>query len=250
MVRTIIIDDSPHAVEYLSNLLTEVDSNIMIAGTANSVAGGIELIRKENPELVFLDIELGSQTGFDLLSQLTEINFNLVFTTAHNQYAIDAFKFNAIHYLLKPIQVEELRNAIQRIKLRPESSRLSVKDIDSLLDRIQMSATHKIQLCTEEGIRFVDVSNIVYIKADGSYSIVKMTNGKSCLLSRLLKDFEEQLLKHSFFRLSKSYLVNMQQIAMYRRIDGGTVEMSDGTLILVPRRKREEFIMKMAKSIG
>ncbi len=247
MLQTIIIDDSPQAIEYLKSSLINSAYNIELLGTATSVSQGIELIKKYCPELVFLDIELGDQTGFDLLSALDEITFKLIFTTGHHKYAIEAFKFNAIHYLLKPVQDDELEEALSRISLKSYNSYTSTKNIKSLLEELKHDRMKKLSLPTEAGIRYVNPADIIYIQADGSYSIVKLVDGSSILLSRLLKDFEMLLGNSGFYRISKSFLINMQLVSMYRRLDGGTIEMMDGTLIPVPRRKKEDFLMRMTE---
>ncbi len=247
MLQTIIIDDSPQAIEYLVSLLHKSEFDIDIRGSATSVDEGIELIAKVTPELVFLDIELGDQTGFELLSKLDKITFKLIFTTGYHQYAIDAFKFNAIHYLLKPVQPDELEEALSRVSLKSYKSDFSADNIKSLLETLKHNQTKKLSLSTEEGIRYIDPADIIYVEADGSYSKVKLTDGSSIMLSRLLKEFELQLSKSDFYRVSKSYLINMQLVSMYRRIDGGTVEMIDGTLISIPRRKKEEFLIRMTE---
>ena len=249
MFRTIITDDSPQAIDYLCGLLNRTQFDIEILGTASNVADGVDLITHSRPELVFLDIELGNKTGFDILLQIPKIEFNLIFTTGHNQYALDAFKFNAVHYLLKPIQLSELEEALSRIRLKNYKPDISADNIKSLLENFKVPSIKKIPLHTEEGIRYVDPEDILYIKADGRYCCVKLNGGSSVLLSRLLKDFEASLDIHRFFRVSKSFIINMQYVSMYRRTDGGTVEMSDGTLISVPRRKRDDFLTHMTEFI-
>ena len=250
MTKAVIVDDSNHAVDLLCNLLEKSEEEIELAGIAGSVPQGIELISGVKPDLVFLDVELGDQTGFDLLSQLPDIDFNLIFTTAHNKYAIDAFRYNAVHFLLKPIHESDLMEALKRVlKPRDIITNSALNGIKRIIDDYGSRHSKKLSLATEEGIRFINTEDIVYVQADGSYSRVKMSNGTSYVLSRLLKDFEQQLNKSYFYRLSKSYLINMHQVEMYRRIDGGTVEMTDGTLIPVPRRKREEFMIKMTEFI-
>jgi two-component system LytT family response regulator len=247
MIQTIIIDDSLQAIDYLTGLLEKSGFDIRIVGTATNVADAIRLIDDTNPDLVFLDIELGDQTGFDLLKQVNKIKFRLIFTTGYNQYALDAFQFNAVHYLLKPIQINELNEALSRISIKNYKLDSSLENIKSLLESFKESEMKKIPLSTEEGIRYVNPSDILYIKADGSYSVVKLNDGTSIMLSRLLKEFEMQLPGNRFFRVSKSFLINMQFVSMYRRLDGGTVEMSDGTLISIPRRKKDDFLTHMTQ---
>ena len=247
MLQTVIIDDSQQAVDYLTCLLDKSEFKVKVIGTASGVEAGIDLINSSHPELVFLDIELGDKTGFDLLRQLDGIRFKLIFTTGHNQYALDAFQFNAIHYLLKPVQPKELYEALSRVCLKDYKLTTSVENIKSLLESIRVPVVKKLPLSTGEGTRYVRPADILYIEADGSYSIIKMMDGSSIMLSRLLKDFEIQLQNDHFFRISKSFLINMQYVAMYRRIDGGTVEMINGTLIPVPRRKRDDFLLHMTE---
>jgi two-component system LytT family response regulator len=247
MIRAVIIDDSKHAVDLLSSLIDKTSQDITLLGTAHAVPEGVELIRKLKPNLVFLDIDLGNQTGFDLLAELSAVSFDLIFTTAYNEYAMEAFKYNAVYYLLKPIREEALAEALGRIRKKEQDRSVSYEGIRKIIEEYGTGHARKLSLCTEEGIRFINTEDILYIQADGSYSRVKMFGGSSYLLSKLLKDFESQINSRNFYRISKSYLINMQHVIMYRRIDGGTVEMGDGKQIPVPRRKREEFMSRMTE---
>ena len=249
MINAIIIDDSPEAVNLLEGLIKEYCIDINILATAYDVNDGIDKIKDLNPDLIFLDIEIGEQTGFDILNSLDNINFEVIFTTAFNNYAIEAFKFNAVHYILKPIDKNELIDAVKRVTEKKGKIGNAVENVKALLQQLDQPKYRKVALHTEEGIKYINSNEIVHVKADGSYSTVHLEGGKSYILSKLLKEFEKELDQNLFYRVSKSHIVNLNHVQMYKRIDGGTVEMIDGTNIIIPRRKREDFIAAMNRFI-
>jgi two-component system LytT family response regulator len=214
------------------------------------VDDGIAVIQKYNPDLIFLDIEIGEQTGFDLLNSLEVLNFAVIFTTAFNQYAIEAFKFNAVHYILKPINKNDLTDAVKRVSVKKNDIEKAVDNVKALLHQIEGPHSRKVALHTEEGIKYIASNDIIHLKADGSYSVVYIVDGRSYIVSKLLKEFESELDNRIFYRIGKSHIVNLNHVRMFKRIDGGTVEMIDGTHITIPRRKREDFIRAMNRFIS
>lgn len=245
MIKAIILDDSADACEFLQMQISKVINNINVIGTATNIFDGAKLIKDQKPDLVFLDIDLNGQTGFDLLDMLDQINFEVIFTTGHNEFAVEAFKYNAVHYLTKPVDSKELYNAVERAESRLAKSNIQQSDkIKSLLKSIKIK---KLTINTEDATRFVPYNHIVYIKADGNYSEFMFTDNKKLLVAKALKEYEKILDEDFFYRLSKSYLINLNHIKLIHRIDGGTIEMHDGTKIVIPRRKREEFMMKMGR---
>jgi len=238
MIKTVLIDDEKLALDNLSILLSEYCKNIEIIGTANSINDGISLIQSKNPDLVFLDIEMPFGTGFDLLSKLDVINFQVIFVTAYDQYAIQAIKCNALDYILKPIDIDELKKAVSKLDID------SKKDnrIDSLLTSLKdTSLPSKIALADDGGYTMVAIDNIIRCEASINYTVFHIENSKSITVSKTLKDFEEILPKDKFIRVHQSHLVNLEKIEKYYKTDGGYVLMSDNETITVSRRKRVDL---------
>ncbi|MBN1187388.1 MAG: response regulator transcription factor [Bacteroidales bacterium] len=244
MIRTVIIEDSEGSIDLLSGLLKDYTPEIELVGIAKNIEFGISMIKEKAPDLVFLDIELKDKTGFDLLKEFPNKNFEVIFVTGFNNYAIEAFKHNALHYIVKPVNPTDLKEAVKRVenrrnerKVQETTNYASYKSID-----------RKIDISTEHETRFVPLKDILYIKADGSYSQVVLVSNKKILLSKLLKEFEKKLSKEEdFFRVSKSYIVNLNHVALIKHIDGGLIEMSDGVNITISRRKKSEFTIRIMK---
>ena len=245
MINAIIIDDEKKCVSLLSKTIEKTLPEITICGVANNAEDGIRLIKQFEPELVFLDIEMPQMTGFDMLASLDEINFDVIFTTAYNQYAIKAIRFSALDYLLKPVDEEELKQAIARFKQKLKVNKN--EQINQLFDNLkQLNKSYsKISVSTSEGVIFIAISDILYCEATGSYTQFYLKNNEKLLTSKTLKDYEEMLDGHQFFRIHHSYLINLNEIKRYIRGEGGTVIMSNGNEVLVSRRKKEEFIKKL-----
>lgn len=245
MINAIIIDDEKKCVSLLSKMFEKHFPDINLVAISNNAGDGIKLITQHEPDLVFLDIEMPVKNGFDMLNELEEINFEIIFTTAYNQYAIKAIRFSALDYLLKPIDEEELHEAINRYKLKKKSSRND--QISLLFDNLKNlnNAYSKISVSTSEGVIFLNVNDIIYCEATGSYTQFFLRNKEKLLTSRTLKDFEDMLTEHNFYRIHNSYLVNLNEIKRYIRGEGGTVIMSNGNEVQVSRRKKEEFLKKL-----
>jgi len=214
-----------------------------VVGNADSVKTGLTAIAEQRPELVFLDIELQSETSFEMLERLPEINFELVFTTAFDHYALRAIKFCAIDYLLKPIDLNELRVAIAKVEKRLNREYLN-KNLEALLDNIKSGSqnSHKIALPTLEGLLFVRVSDIIYCESEGPYTKFFLKQPGKIVTSKHLKEYEDLLGEYNFFRIHKSYLVNLQEIQKYIRGEGGQLIMSNGAALNVSRQRKEEFM--------
>ncbi len=242
-MKTLIIDDEKIAVENLRFQLIEQEEAFDIVGTANSVKSGLELIEKIKPEVVFLDIEMGDGTGFDLLSSLDEIDFKVVFVTAYDQYAIQAFKVSAIDYILKPLDPEELGHAILKVKESIGSNENKPK-IKNLLKNVSISDPFKRRIMVRDstGIKYPEVSKILYLKADGSYCKVFMNNGDEVVSSKVLKHFVEVLPEEIFMRIHRSALVNLNEVDEFLFKDGGCVVMSNGAEVYVSDDKKKELL--------
>ena len=250
-LRAAIIDDETNAREGLTNLLQLLCPEVEICGEAKNVDQGIELIRSQQPNLVFLDIQMPGKTGFDLLTSFEQVNFGVVFTTAYQEYAIKAFRFSAIDYLLKPIDPDELQLAVARAAAQVatvSSQQLTIlrEHLDSseratLRQRTQ-NANQRIALPTAEGIYFVAMTDIIQCESLGSYTKFHLVGSKPIVVSRLLKEYEEILDNYYFFRIHQSNMVNLEHIKRYVKGDGGQVWLSDNTEVEVSRRRKDDFL--------
>jgi two-component system, LytTR family, response regulator len=243
MIRTVVIEDEEHSRKMLMEMLHENCRAINVVGSADSVKTGLTTIAEQKPELVFLDIELQSETSFEILQMLPEINFELVFTTAFDHYALRAIKFCAIDYLLKPIDLNELRLAVAKVEKRMNRENLN-RNLEVLLNNIKSNSqsNHRIALSTLEGLLFVNVRDIIYCESNGPYTQFVFKQGDKMVTSKHLKEYEDLLGGYNFFRIHKSYLVNLQEIKKYIRGDGGQLIMSNGASLNVSKQRKEGFL--------
>lgn len=234
MMKIVIIDDEMNCRIVLRDKIVKLNSSLEIVGEAHGVESGVDLIQKTNPDLVFLDIQMNDGTGFDLLNKLDNLKFELIFTTAFDQYAIKAFKYSATDYLLKPIDKNELSESLERIRKRKNKL-----DINSgLLSIYQNGEFDSICLRTEDNIRQVDLKNISFIKADGSYCVFHLMNKDRVVLSKPLKEYAELLPDTVFLRTHKSYLVNMNSIKSFK-YKSLMLKLHSGDDVLVSRRNKK-----------
>ncbi|GAB3890902.1 LytTR family DNA-binding domain-containing protein [Larkinella knui] len=251
-LRAVLIDDETNAREALTHLLHLIAPDVEICGEAKNADLGIELIQKERPNLVFLDIQMPGKSGFDLLSSFGKVDFGVIFTTAYQEYAIRAFRFSAIDYLLKPIDPEELQAAIARFKgqagsVNPQQLQILQEHLDTAptsprLVQRKKNDQQRIALPTAEGIHFVQMTDIIQCESLGSYTKFHLVKGPAIVVSRLLKEYEEILDNYYFFRVHQSNIINLEHIKRYVKGDGGQVWMSDHTEIEVSRRRKDEFL--------
>lgn len=233
----VIIDDEEKSVQTLRQMLNLFCSDVQIIGEANGVKEGLELLSEVKPDVLFLDIQMPDGSGFDLLKQLDERAFNLIFTTAFDQYALKAIKFSALDYLLKPIDADELKEAVKKVQ---EKTTPSAEAVDNLLGNISQKAEdQKIVLSTAEGMHIIQVKNIIRCQADDYYTNFYLNDGRRIMISKTLKENEELLDEHHFIRPHRSHLVNMAYVKRYVKSDGGYIVLSDGTQIPVSRRKKD-----------
>ena len=246
MLTAVIVDDEARGRQTLNNLLKECCPEVQVADMCDSVKSALESIPKIKPQLIFLDVEMPEQNGFSLLEQLPEINFDVIFTTAHSHHAIKAIKYSAVDYLLKPIDMDELRTAVQRVN--PNRHATPNKNIEFLLQNTKKDQPKfdKVALPTNDGFMFVDIKNIVRCEASGSYTIFHLDSHlDSVLVCKNLGEYEELFSDHNFFRVHHSHIINLDHIKRYTRGDGGSVEMKDGSTIEVARRKKEMFLQRL-----
>ncbi|MBS1510913.1 MAG: response regulator transcription factor [Bacteroidetes bacterium] len=244
-IRTVIVDDEPGNVVTLTGLLKLCCPDIEITAVADDYNSGIEVINRVKPALVFLDIEMPYGTGFDLLDKLSPVQFEVIFVTAFSNYAIRAFRYAALDYLLKPVNINELKAAVARAKQRLDEKSTGAR-VALLLNNLQSSNGNfpKIGLPAEEGFYFEDIVKIMYIEASGSYTYLYIKGRKKQLVSRSLKEFEELLPEEIFYRIHHSFVINMAFAKKYHKGRGGQVEMEDGAMIPVAVRKRDQFLEK------
>ena len=247
MIRTIIIDDEPSALNVLSLMLKKkCKEDVEIVGTTNSPLAGKMLIEQQQPDLVFLDIEMPGMTGVDLVRSFTNPSFRVVFVTAYDDYAVEAFRLSAVDYLLKPIGAEDVIRAVQKIKddMRKNQNPLTdqLQHLEKLLNSHSDNSDNKIGIGLQDKIVFINVKDIIYCEASGSYTNVFLNNGEKMVASRLLGDFEEQLAGNKFFRIHHHYLINLARIKEFQRNDGGYVIMESGKQLEVSQRKRKDFL--------
>lgn len=245
MITAIIIDDERKCISLLSKILEKNFPDVAVIATSQNASEGLKLLQHSQPDILFLDIEMPVKNGFELLSSLGEIKFDVIFTTAYNQYAIKAIHLSALDYLLKPIDEEELRQTLERYRQKKKSNK--DQQMNMLFDNLKNlnNAYTKISVSTSEGVIFLNVADIIYCEATGSYTQFYLKNNEKLLSSRTLKDFEEMLNENNFFRTHHSYLINLNEIKRYIRGEGGSIIMSNGNEVQVSRRKKEEFIRKL-----
>ncbi len=245
-LRAILVDDEEHCRKTLSRLLAVQCHGVREIAQCDSVASGLEAIRTNNPDLVFLDIELPDGTGFDLLQKIGPVPLKIIFTTAHDEYAIRAIRFSALDYLMKPISATELRAAVERAATTTTPSPAHATQIRLLQDNLSGSeGKAKIALPTLDGFMFVALADIVICEARRNYTECVMATGETLLVCRTLKEFEELLAEHAFFRIHHSHIINLQHLRRYVRGKGGYVVMSSGRECEVSVRRKEEFIARL-----
>ncbi|NPA37179.1 MAG: response regulator transcription factor [Chlorobi bacterium] len=240
-MKTLIIDDESNARDALKGMLNYNFPEIEITGEADGVFSGLKAIHDLSPNLVFLDIRMGDGTGIDLLQRLEELNFSLIFLTAYDEYALKAFKYSATDYLLKPIDIDELTEAIEKVKknmLHPGF------DVQALIDNLKSDNTNekKIVLKTSDSIHLIKISSIVRCESSGNYTQFYFDNRKPVIVSKPLKDYEAILPASVFFRSHQSHLININKIDHIKKQDGFQIIMTDGSNVPVSTRKKETLL--------
>ncbi|MDX2172268.1 MAG: LytTR family DNA-binding domain-containing protein [Bacteroidota bacterium] len=240
MINAILIDDEERARDSLRALLTSYCPNVNIVAECANVPDGVLAINQKRPQLVFLDIEMPEYNGFELLSFFREVDFEIIFVTAYNEYALKAFEVSAVDYILKPVDIDKLQVAVEKAE-----SRLNTFDMQNRLEVLRESFKteqfNKIALPVSEGLLFVDTADIVYLEADGAYTEVWLRNGSKIVVSKKIKFFEDVLDKRpNFFRSHRSYLVNINFIKKYNKSDNA-LTLDNGKTIVISRDRKAEF---------
>jgi two-component system, LytTR family, response regulator len=248
MIQTVLVDDEKDNVRILQRLLEAYCPDVHVVGTAEGVDTAEQLIRDTNPDLVLLDIELIQGNAFDLLERLTPLKFQVIFVTAFDAYAIKAFKYSAVDYLLKPVDVDELRNAINKVAQRM-GAKMDVSAIKVLLENVGALhlAQQKMAVPTLTGLSFVTVSDIIRFEAMGHYTSIHLSSGEPLMATRNIKEYEDILPAAIFCRVHNSHIINLQKITKYQKGRGGYVIMEDGSSIEVATRRRQEFLQRLLK---
>jgi two-component system, LytTR family, response regulator len=247
MLSTIIIDDEPAAREKLQLLLEKYCSDkVTVVAVCKSAEEGIAAISQSNPDLVFLDVEMPAMTGFDMLKRIADINFEIIFTTAHDHYAIKAIKFSALDYLLKPIDLEQLQDAVARAIVKREGT-ISNSQIESFVENIKDTGRklENLSIPTSYGLVFVNVNDIIRCESSSNYTVFFLQNKDQVVATHTLKEYEELLEDNGFIRIHHSHLINKAFLKEYIKGAGGQVIMKDGTTLDVSRRKKDEVIEKL-----
>jgi len=241
-LKAILVDDELPSLQNLEQKIQEFCPDIHIIAAEIKPEHAIQVIEQSRPDVVFLDIEMPRMNGFKMLAQIQEIDFEVVFTTAYNHYAIDALRISAFDYLVKPISVNDLQNTVERL-IKCQSKQTPEK-LEVLRQNLSNSRTQndKITISTNEGVEFFEINQIIHVESSSNYSKIYFKDGKTILVTKLLKDFEEILAPYRFYRIHNSHLINLVHIKKYIRGDGGQVVMQNDEVIDVARRKKEEFL--------
>jgi two-component system LytT family response regulator len=245
MIKCILIDDEPHNLEILELLLNKNCPNITVIAKASCADKGIELITKHQPDLVFLDIEMPNKNGFEVLKNLEIINFEVIFVTAYNKYVLQAIKSCALDYLMKPVAINELVLAVEKVttivREKKENQKLKI-----LVENLKNTNNpQKIALPTAEELYFIATKDIIRCKGENNYTKFFLTNNTSILVSKTLKEWEDLLTSHQFIRTHQSHLINSLHVKSYVKKDGGYILMNDGSIVSVSKHRKENTLTKL-----
>lgn len=248
-ISAVIIDDEAHAIQSMAGLLSLYCPLVDVVGQASSVQQGIKVIRRSRPDLVFLDIHIGEENGFQLLEQLQNTSFQLIFTTAHSDYAIKAFRYHAIDYLLKPVDPGQLVEAVEKVREK-NASRLETGHLENLFQSLQTRQLKKITISSTKGFQFLEISEIVHVSGEGNYSTFHLKDGEKVIASKNLKYYHELLPRALFFRTHQSHLVNLAFVKMINTQEGYIIELIDGAAVPLARRHKDDLLVLMGHSGG
>lgn len=249
MIDAVIIDDESHCIDHLTGLVaTYCGSMVRLTGSAGTIEDGWRSILQLQPQLVFLDIQIGEETGFELLERFPVIDFDIIFVTAYEKYAIQAFKFSAIDYLLKPVDPDDLRQAVARLQQKRSKEELA-KKFETLFYNLKngQGLPRRISIPTVKGLEFLPVQEIIRCESHINYTSIFLTNGHKLTVARTLKEFEELLSEHNFYRVHNSHLINLACIKSYNKGKGGSVSMTDNTEIEVSTRRKDDLLKRLAE---
>jgi len=247
MIKAIIIDDEQHCINRLTGLLNEhFAQTIQLTGSFQTVEEAVAGIRDIRPELLFLDIQIQGKTGFDLLKQIDDIDFEIIFTTAYEKYAVQAFRFSALDYLLKPVDPDDLKTAIHKLKEKISKTDTAGK-LDVLFHNLKNLQGISKRICVPvvNGLVFLQVNDIVRCESDINYTTIFLKDNKSLVVAKTLKEFETMLADYNFFRVHNSHIINLNYIKSYNKGKGGYVIMMDNSSVEVSTRRKDEFLKRL-----
>ncbi|MCB0492084.1 MAG: response regulator transcription factor [Cyclobacteriaceae bacterium] len=246
MIRTLLIDDEKPFITSVRTLLSSV-ADVVVVGEARSVASGLVQIDELEPDLIFLDIEMEDGTGFDLLKQIDRRDFKVIFITAYDHYAVEAFRFSAIDYLLKPITSVDLYAALDKVREATGKEKINYQ-LSVLMENIHQLSKEKKKIVLREldTLHVIQLDEILWCNADGSYSIFYLTGGRKIMVSQHLKEFEDLLSPNGFFRVHRAHLVNLNKVRKFTKSEGGTILLEENISLPVSVRKRERLAEMLA----
>ncbi len=243
MIKVVIVEDDVQTIETINEILSSFCKDVKVVGLAHDIDTGLSVIQENSPDLVLFDINLPGGTSFDIIQKLDDINFKIIFITAYDKYALKAIKLSALDYLLKPIDPKELVDAVNQATemIQDESTEMQINTLRNNIQNKQNKAK-KIVLKTFESIYLVDIQNIVRCESGGAYTFFYLNDGKKITISKLLKEYDELLQDHGFFRVHQSHLININYVERFDKRQGGTLIMKDGASVPVSYRKKENLL--------
>ncbi len=244
MINAVILDDEQHCVNLLENLINSSGEIILLASYTNAEQA-LKEMQNNSPDVLFLDIQLGNQSGFDFLQKINKVDFEIIFTTAFSEYAIQAFRLSAVDYLLKPIDEKDFHDAIVKLKKRRNQSAIS-QQLDILFHNLEENtSSKKIHVSTQDSILFIDLEDILYCQADINYTYLHVFKNAKYTVSKSLKHFEKLLIPFNFARIHNSYIVNLNHVVKYTKGKGGYVTLKNNTVLPVSTRRKEDFLNRL-----
>lgn len=251
MINAVLVDDEKNALEMLEWQLHTYCPTVHIAASCTSAADGINAIERFRPQLVFLDIEMPGKNGFELLQSFTAPFFEVIFTTAYNQFALKAFRFAALDYLLKPVDADDLVASVERYQHRLQPFTVQ-QQLDILVQQYAKPdlLPEKIGFSTQQAIHFIAPANIIYCASDSNYTTLHLADKSKMVVSKTLKEVEDMLVHYRFYRIHHSYIINRKHIIRYNKNDGGTIEMSDGAQLPLSRQRKQEILHDIMNNTG
>lgn len=249
MKTVLIIDDEAHSRENLKSLISTYCPSLIVVGEADGVDAGFELIQSLKPQAIFLDISMQDGTGFDLLDRFERPEFQVVFQTAFDEFAIKAFRYNAIDYLLKPVSIEDLILAANKLTSESGPSDIS-QQLSNLIELTKNKSFEKLVLNSSEGMHFVEIAEIIRLESDVNYTTFFLSTGERITVTKTIKTFEELLPETLFFRPHQSHIVNLQCVTKILREDGGYALLKDGSKVPISRMKKDPFLTILQKTLS
>lgn len=246
MIKALLVDDDESNLSGLSEKLRKHCPQVSIVGQCNSAQDGIRAIEELHPDILFLDIEMPLMNGFVMLQQLQYRDFELIFVTAYDHYAIKAIRYSALDYLVKPVEIEDLKAAVSRAEAN-RKNRSSHLQVELLLEHLQKKGPQRITIPTFDGLRFINIDDIIYLEASDNYTTIFTSTNQKFLVSRTLKDFEDILPSETFLRIHHSSIINKNFVEKYIRGEGGQVVMRNGNVLDVSKRKKSIFLQAIGQ---